>query len=158
MPQFVNSVSIGLKFCVTVSPIFLPPPSPFPTSAPRLLNPEWGTFVSAKEAITDVTSEVAGTHFSTSPPPGAYSTCPPHFTYCMPHCFLIGHTICQQCHIPPLCEMLNMVTSVHCLSPLIKQNARKCEIGLVLTRKYHIYSAEHAFGKLAQDHWNIHLL
>ena len=76
----------------------------------------------------------------------------------MPHCFLIGHTICQQCHIPPLCEMLNMVTSVHCLSPLIKHNARKCEIGLVLYRKYHICSAEHAFGKLAQDHWNIHLL
>ena len=72
MPQFVISVDIGLKFFVTVCPIFSPPPSPFPTSA-RLLNPEWGTFVSAKEAITDVTSGVAGSHFSTSPPLGAYS-------------------------------------------------------------------------------------
>ena len=59
----------ALNFLSLSVPFFQPlPPSPFPTSA-RLLNPEWATFVSSKEAITDVTSRLAGCHFSTSPPP-----------------------------------------------------------------------------------------
>ena len=63
----------ALNFLSLSVPFFQPlPPSPFPTSA-RLLNPEWATFVSSKEAITDVTSRLAGCHFSTSPPPGCIS-------------------------------------------------------------------------------------
>ena len=92
IPQFVISVGIGFKFFVTVCPIFsTPPPSPFPTSA-RLLNPEWATFVSSKEAIT-LRQDLLAAIFQHLHLWAAYLT---------PH--MITGTICQHSHLFLLCR------------------------------------------------------
>ena len=138
MPQFVNSVSIGLKIFVTAVPFFHPLRPPFPPHRPDCSIPSGGHLSQLKRPLLTLRQELLAPIFQHLHL-GGHIPCRSLCLLYIDRLITVFLTICQQCHTPSftitplqsftplqahltqLCipssesEKLNMVTtSVHC--------------------------------------------